>query len=111
MGRWTRTDKSTGEEEPITEAEVIRKLTGVYKNIDTAIQAAREGRILQSSYAYYAYDKYAEAEVELDNSLMVLVLTRPGFIRWAEGKSIQITDVKLEYRETFASNFVQKIGG
>ena len=41
-----------------------------------------------------------------DPKFMATVLTHDGFMRWAEGKTIQITDVKPEYQVALSGNFI-----
>lgn len=49
--------------------------------------------------------------IKLDAKFMAVVMTQEGFIKWAQGKPIQITDVKPEWRDALATNFVDMCKG
>lgn len=48
------------------------------------------------------------ATEQLNAKYMVIMLTQEGFMRWAQGKPIQITDVKPEHRNLVLGNFLEK---
>ena len=45
---------------------------------------------------------------KLDAKIMAIVLTQEGWQHWIEGRPLQITDVKPEFREALSSNFIER---
>ena len=52
--------------------------------------------------------KQRAPEERLDSKFMAQVMTQQGFMRWAEGKSITILDVKPEWRDALSGNFIER---
>ena len=70
MKQWYRTDKRTGEVEPVSESYVKERLRGNYHRIPEVLEAGKSGSLLQTPFAYYEYrDMEAEGTRERPVSL------------------------------------------